>query len=84
MFPVRVKVTRMEPIDDAVLLGILEGKSLMELAEEVNRSFSGVRYRMQALEEIGYLEYPKSRARGRKLTPKALEYLRANGLLKGG
>ncbi len=73
---------RLDPIDDLILQGIQDQKSLVELAAENNRSFAGIRKRMKALEAEGYIVYPEGKARSRMLTPKATEYMKVNGLLK--
>jgi len=85
MFPFQVfanQPSKLDPIDDTILVGIHEGKSLQEIGESAGRSFAGVRKRMKALEEDGYIIYNPRRARSRTLTEKGSSYLTANGLMK--
>lgn len=73
---------KLDPVDDQILQGVHERKSLQEMGREVGRSFANIRDRCKILEENGYLVYNPHIARGRQLTKQAEEYMVANGLLK--
>lgn len=77
--PVKI---RMEAIDDAVLLGVYNHNSLEEIGRVISRSNRGVRLRMQALAELGFMIYVKNKARSHILTEKGVRYLKDNGLIK--
>lgn len=73
---------KLEPIDDMLLLGVSQRKTLVEMGAEVGRSWAGVKKRLEVLELKGYIIYNPRKARGRLLTTTATEYLQANGLMK--
>lgn len=74
--------SRLDPIEDQILLGFYEGKTLVEIGAATGRSFAGIRKKAFALQDAGYLEYNPGKARGRTLTEQGKMYLRANGFLK--
>jgi len=73
---------RLGAVEDGILLGVYEGKSLKEIGSEVGRSFSGVRKIMEKMDKDGYLTYDHGKARGRVLTPLGFDYLKENGLIQ--
>jgi len=73
---------RMGALEDSILIGVHEDMTLVEIGQQVGRSFSGVRQILKKLERDGYIEYHPGQARARQLTELGRQYLVNNGLLR--
>jgi predicted transcriptional regulator len=74
---------KLDSIDDIVLKGIWEGKSILEICKNADRAPAAIHYRLKELERNGYITPPPkpNMARSRKVTQSGENYLVGNGLI---
>ncbi len=66
----------MDERDSAILLGVYQGKSIQEIAEECRKSVSTIHGRMVWLRDQGYIEpWGARKARSKKLTHDGISWI---------